>query len=94
MNRCVPFTNGAAIGVQRLGDWIFHNRISHGMSQRELGIDIDVDRKTIIAWETGQRVPTFDAVCRMMEAFGLDKFTIDISEPRDYSDSFTENDTK
>lgn len=64
------------------------------MTQRELGIDIDVERKTICAWENGQRVPTFDAVCRMMEAFGLDKFTIDITEPRDYSDSFTENDTK
>lgn len=94
MNRCVPFTNGAAIGVQRLGDWIFQNRISHGMTQRELGIDIDVERKTICAWENGQRVPTFDAVCRMMEAFGVDKFTIDISEPSDYSDSFREIDTK
>ena len=83
-----------AIGVLRLGDWIFHNRISRKMSQRELGIDIDVDRKTIIAWETGKRVPTFDAVCRMMEAFGVDKFTIDIAEPRDYSDSFAKNDTK
>lgn len=55
---------------------------------------IDVERKTICAWENGQRVPTFDAVCRMMETFGVDKFTIDISEPRDYSDSFPDNDTK
>lgn len=64
------------------------------MTQRELGIDIDVEHKTICAWENGQRVPTFDAVCRMMEAFGVDKFTIDISEPGDYSDSFHGNDTK
>ena len=75
MNRSVPFTKGAALGVQRLGGWIYFNRIKRGISQRELAIEIDVERKTIIAWENGGRVPPFDAVCRMMEVFGMDKYT-------------------
>lgn len=64
------------------------------MSQRALGDLIDVDRKTIMAWELGQRVPPFDAVCRIMEVFGVDKYTIDIAELREYSDSLSVNDRK
>ena len=94
MNRSVPFTKGAAIGVQRLGDWIYFCRIKKGISQRELAMEIDVERKTIIAWENGGRVPTFDAVCRMMEVFGMDKYTIDIAELGEYSDSLNANDRK
>ena len=92
MNRSVPFTKGAALGVQRLGGWIYFSRIKRGISQRALGLEIDVDRKTICAWENGQRVPPFDAVCRMMEVFGMDKYTIDIAELGEYSDSSSAND--
>ena len=94
MNRTVPFTKGAAIGVQRLGDWIYFCRIKRGISQRALGFEIDVERKTICAWENGLRVPPFDAVCRMMEVFGVDKYTIDIAELGEYSDSLSANDRK
>ena len=94
MNRSVPLTKGAAIGVQRLGDWIYFCRINRDMSQRALGDLIDVDRKTIMAWELGQRVPPFDAVCRIMEVFGYDKYTIDIAELSEYSDSLESNDRK
>ena len=94
MNRSIPFTKGAAIGVQRLGDWIYFCRTKRGISQRTLSLEIDVDRKTICAWENGHRVPPFDAVCRMMEVFGVDKYTIDIAELRDYSDGLSVNDRK
>lgn len=94
MNRSVSFTKGAALGVLRLGDWIYCCRVKRGISQRDLGLEIDVDRKTICAWENGQRVPPFDAVCRMMEVFGVDKYTIDISELREYSDSSSMDDRK
>ena len=94
MNRSVPFTKGAAVGAQRLGDWIYFCRIKRGISQRVLGLEIDVDRKTICAWENGQRVPPFDTVCRMMEVFGVDKYTIDIAELGEYSDSLSVNDRK
>lgn len=54
MNRVVPFTKGAALGVQRLGGWIYFSRIKRGISQRELAIEIDVDRKTVLPGRTAR----------------------------------------
>lgn len=87
MNRSVPMTKGGKLGMHRFSAWLRSQRSGSGMSQLELADAVDLERKTIISFETCKRAPRLDDICRMMECFGIDRLVIDIRDVADKSDT-------
>ena len=71
MNRSVPLTVGSAYGCENFRIWLKDIRTRHNESQGDLAIAIDVDRKSIVSYELGLRIPKLDAVFRIAEHYGL-----------------------
>ena len=62
-------------------------RKKQGLSQEELGMELQVSRQTISKWETGQSYPDFQSLVMLSEYFGmsLDELVkdIDVQDIRD-----------
>lgn len=80
MNRAIPLTIGAARGCNNFRKWLIKTRVEKNETQEALATDIDMDRKTVMAFELGQRIPGLDDVLRIAEHYGLDKITISLKE--------------
>lgn len=74
----------------------FHEKLlalrkQRGLSQEELGEELDVSRQTISKWEAGQSYPDFQRLVLLSDYFGmtLDELVrdIDVQEVRDRSRS-------
>jgi transcriptional regulator with XRE-family HTH domain len=46
-------------------------RNKFGMTQEQLGNRIGYSRRTVSAWETGAKLPTFDAIVALAQFFGV-----------------------
>lgn len=46
-------------------------RKSQGLSQEELGMELDVSRQTVSKWESGQSYPDFQRLVLLSDYFGL-----------------------
>ena len=55
-------------------------RKKQGLSQEELGMELQVSRQTISKWETGQSYPDFQSLVMLSDYFGmsLDELVMDI----------------
>ena len=55
-------------------------RKKQGLSQEELGMELQVSRQTISKWETGQSYPDFQSLVMLSDYFGmsLDELVKDI----------------
>lgn len=55
-------------------------RKQHGLSQEELGMELQVSRQTIFKWEAGQSYPDFQRLVMLSDYFGmsLDELVKDI----------------
>ena len=62
-------------------------RKKQGLSQEELGMELQVSRQTISKWETGQSYPDFQSLVMLSDYFGmsLDELVkdIDVQDIRD-----------
>ena len=62
-------------------------RKKQGLSQEELGMELQVSRQTISKWETGQTYPDFQSLVMLSDYFGmsLDELVkdIDVQDIRD-----------
>lgn len=62
-------------------------RKKHGLSQEELGMELQVSRQTISKWETGQSYPDFQRLVMLSDYFDmtLDELVkgIDVQDVRD-----------
>ena len=74
----------------------FHEKLlalrkQRGLSQEELGEELDVSRQTVSKWESGQSYPDFQRLGLLSDYFGmtLDELVrdIDVQEVRDRSRS-------
>ena len=56
-------------------------RKKQGLSQEELGLELQVSRQTISKWEAGQSYPDFQKLVLLSDYFGmsLDELVKDIS---------------
>ena len=70
----------------------FHERLlslrkSRGLSQEELGMELQVSRQTISKWEAGQSYPDFQRLVLLSDFFGLtlDELVkgVDVQDVRD-----------
>lgn len=43
-----------------------------GMSQAEFATRLDVDRKTVVRWEAGERLPDGSSLLKLLTEFGVD----------------------
>lgn len=80
MNRTVLPTIASAIGMQNFRHWCRNLRESHKESQEELGRVLGLDRKTIMAFEIGTRVPKLDIVMQIAEHYGLKEVSFRITD--------------
>lgn len=46
-------------------------RVSKNLKQTDLALALDVNRKTIIAWEKGKSLPAVDKINEICEFFGV-----------------------
>lgn len=70
-----------------IGDNIKKLRVSHGLSQIELGKIAGVTDKAVSTWENGEKIPRMGAIERMAAYFGLKKSEIiDDSSDESYPD--------
>lgn len=55
-------------------------RKKQGLSQEELGLELDVSRQTVSKWEAGQSYPDFQKLVKLSDYFGmtLDELVKDI----------------
>lgn len=80
MNRTVLPTIASAIGMQNFRHWCRGLRESHKESQEQLGRVLGLDRKTIMAFEIGTRVPKLDIVMQIAEHYGLKEVSFHITD--------------
>ena len=71
---------GAATGCENFRRWLKNIRMENNESQEQLGFAVDLDRKTICAYEQGTIIPKLDHVFRIMEYYCVDKLILSISE--------------
>ena len=88
MNRCVPLTIGAANGCENFRRWLKSVRLENKDSQEQLGLGIDLERKTITAFELGTVIPKLDHVFRIMEYYDIDEITLSIKENSPIIDTY------
>lgn len=46
-------------------------RVGKGLKQTDLALELNVNRKTIAAWEKGESLPTVDKIDAICEFFGV-----------------------
>ncbi len=46
-------------------------RVGKGLKQTDVALALDVNRKTIIAWEKGKSLPAVDMIDAICEFFGV-----------------------
>lgn len=70
----------------------FHEKLlairkKQGLSQEELGLELQVSRQTISKWESGQSYPDFEKLVKLSDYFGLslDELVkdVDVQDVRD-----------
>lgn len=59
-----------------IGETIQYHRKRLGLSQEDLGQQLNLSRQTISLWENGQTVPTIDNFVRLKEIFGVSVDTL------------------
>lgn len=64
-----------------VGDTIKRLRISHKLSQEELGKIAGVTDKAVSTWEKGEKVPRMGAIEKMAAYFGVSKGYLIDGEP-------------
>lgn len=80
MNRQILPTRGSSIGCENVRQWLRELRIAHDESFVSLGCAVDLDRKTLMAYELGKRVPKVDHLFRIAEHYGLDEIRFKMTE--------------
>jgi len=55
-----------------IGDWIKEKRRAAGLRQYELAKMIPVNKNTMSRYETGEKVPTWDIVEKIVEILGAE----------------------
>lgn len=80
MNRAPNATVGSATGCENFRRWLVNTRKKNNETQGSLAIDIDMDRKSVIAFESGARIPGLDDVLRIAEHYGLSSITISLKD--------------
>lgn len=59
-----------------IGETIQYHRKRLGLSQEDLGQQLNLSRQTVSLWENGQTVPTIDNFVRLKEIFGVSVDTL------------------
>lgn len=80
MNKQIIQTNYTVTVCQTFARWLREQMALGSWSDGSLATEIDMDRKTVLAWRLGQRYPKLDQIARLMEIFGLESLTLSVGE--------------
>lgn len=78
MNKQIIQTNYTVAICQSFARWLREQMALNGFSDGSLAAEIDMDRKTVLAWRLGQRYPKLDQIARLMEIFECDSLTFEM----------------
>jgi transcriptional regulator with XRE-family HTH domain len=59
-------------------EWLKKKRKEMAMTQRKLAANLNVSEATILAYESGRRLPSFDTMHKIAQEFQVDVKTIAI----------------
>ena len=69
-------TNETVRASNYFSEWLRRKRNEKGLSQSELAFVLDMERKSLIAYEKGDRVPKLDVLAKMYAYFGENEIHI------------------
>ena len=80
MNKQIIQTYYTVNICQNFARWLREQMALGFWSDGSLAAEIDMDRKTILAWRLGQRYPKLDQIARLMEIFNSESLTLLVGE--------------
>lgn len=83
MNRTISHTPVVDIGCENFRRWLQRIRIENNETQGELANRVDLERKSVMAYESGKRIPQLDRVFKIAEHYGLKEITFKLSDLQD-----------
>lgn len=80
MNKQIIQTNYTVAICHNFAQWLREQMALGFWSDRSLAAEMDMDRKTVLAWRLGQRYPKLDQIARLMEIFNSESLTLSVGE--------------
>ena len=80
MNKTSKPTTGSSIGMENFSRWLLRIRTRKKETQEQLARSVGLDRKSIVAFETGSRVPKLDIVMQIAEHYGLKEISFRMTD--------------
>ncbi len=78
-NRISIPTKESSFASYYFSDWLRNKRAENKISQEKLGVYLDIDRKSLMAYESGERIPKLDVVAKIFAFFGEDEIKIKLN---------------
>lgn len=78
-NRISLPTKESSFASCYFSNWLRNKRIENKISQAMLGVYLDIDRKSLMAYESGERVPKLDVLAKIFAFFGEDEINIKLN---------------
>ncbi len=70
MNRVPKTTLQSAVAIENFKDYLNRKLKENNETKRHLALSVDLDRKTIIDYSLGRRIPKLDTLAKIFHHFG------------------------